>query len=302
MKKEKETAEMPESLDDLQKALEVARASHKLAKKEARDIREALKHTAKVDIELVSLQYKKSRFVSAARKTAVKIAKLRIRKMVASQMRDKLKAETIESVNATPVVKVVKKRTPSVKAAAPAVEAVAAAPEATKTKRPYTRKQPVENPEVKAAEAEVEVLAVPTPVAAPVEPVAEKKTRKPRTPKAEATPAPAAPPVVKERKKREAKPPVEEAPKEGLLQIEGVGAAVATALTNGGIVTLEDLAASPYDRLKEILKNNRLYIPDPASWAYQAKLILEGRMDELAAIQTELKASRGRKRDKTTAE
>ncbi|NJN35077.1 MAG: hypothetical protein HC817_13275, partial [Saprospiraceae bacterium] len=81
-------------------------------------------------------------------------------------------------------------------------------------------------------------------------------------------------------------------PADGLLMIEGIGAGVNTVLLEGGITTFEALSKASYDTLKGLMLANKLYLPDPTTWAKQATLVVENRFDELNALQAELKAGK----------
>ena len=93
----------------------------------------------------------------------------------------------------------------------------------------------------------------------------------------------------------EAAPTEEEAapaPPDDLVSLEGIGPKVQTLLGEAGINTFSDLASTGTDRLEEILEANGLQFMDPASWPEQAKLASEGKLDELQALQDQLKGGR----------
>ena len=77
-----------------------------------------------------------------------------------------------------------------------------------------------------------------------------------------------------------------------LLIIEGIGPKVLDYLKNAGISTFEQLAVSDTDYLKSILKANRNYISNPSTWAAQAQLVLDGKIEELKTWQVELKSGK----------
>lgn len=117
------------------------------------------------------------------------------------------------------------------------------------------------------------------PKAAPVveELKAEVAAPAPEAPKAEAvapTPAPA---------KSTGKP-------DDLKKIEGIGPKIAEHLNNGGIMTFQELADAPVERLQEILDNAgpRYRMHNPGSWPRQSALAAAGKWDELQVLQDEL--------------
>lgn len=64
---------------------------------------------------------------------------------------------------------------------------------------------------------------------------------------------------------------------EGLLQIDGIGPKVASLLAAAGITSLDELAATDQERLREILApaGPRYRAMNPASWPEQARRLLE---------------------------
>ncbi|RME37460.1 MAG: 50S ribosomal protein L27 [Deltaproteobacteria bacterium] len=109
-----------------------------------------------------------------------------------------------------------------------------------------------------------------------------KKTEKPKAeqPKAEA-PAAAAP----------AKSTGET---DDLRKIEGIGPKIASILAEAGIDTYAKLAATDPDKIREILAEagSRYKSHDPTTWPKQAALAAEGKWEELAALQDQLKGGR----------
>lgn len=79
-----------------------------------------------------------------------------------------------------------------------------------------------------------------------------------------------------------------------LTVIEGIGPKIAELLAADGITTFAALAATPADRLKEILLagGRRFAIADPATWPQQAALAASGDKAGLAALQESLKGGR----------
>ncbi len=74
-----------------------------------------------------------------------------------------------------------------------------------------------------------------------------------------------------------------------LTLIEGIGAKIATVLNENGIQNFKQLAALSADAIKGILKNKRLGFADPSTWAEQAQLAVDGKLEELEALKKELK-------------
>ena len=60
------------------------------------------------------------------------------------------------------------------------------------------------------------------------------------------------------------------------------------------MVTLQDLAVTPLEKLKEVLEaaGSRYRMHDPTTWPEQANLAAEGRMDELKTLQDSLKGGK----------
>jgi predicted flap endonuclease-1-like 5' DNA nuclease len=78
-----------------------------------------------------------------------------------------------------------------------------------------------------------------------------------------------------------------------LKLIEGIGPKIAGILAAAGITTFAQLAATDGSRLKEIIAQAGLTaLADPASWPEQAALAAAGKLDELNALQDQLKGGR----------
>ncbi len=97
--------------------------------------------------------------------------------------------------------------------------------------------------------------------------------------------------------------PAEEKPKKAakkkaegddLKLIEGVGPKIADLLINAGIVTFADLAATPVEKVSEILDaaGPKFAMHNPATWADQAALARDGKWDELKELQDKLNAGK----------
>ncbi len=77
-----------------------------------------------------------------------------------------------------------------------------------------------------------------------------------------------------------------------LKAIEGVGPKIASLLAGKGYATYAALSKADPKALDEILRDASLAMADPATWPHQARLLAEGKMDELAALQENLKGGR----------
>jgi len=75
-----------------------------------------------------------------------------------------------------------------------------------------------------------------------------------------------------------------------LVIIEGIGPKAAEALVAAGIDTFAKLANASAESVKEILdaSTNKVQHLDPTTWAQQAQLAADGKMDELKKLQDEL--------------
>ena len=94
----------------------------------------------------------------------------------------------------------------------------------------------------------------------------------------------------------EATPKVAKAKKGGddLTLIEGVGPKAAEALVAAGIDTFAKLAATTVDEVNAALDASASKVQhlDPTTWAQQAQLAADGKMDELKKLQDELNGGR----------
>ncbi|WKL42746.1 50S ribosomal protein L21 [Flavobacterium sp. ZE23DGlu08] len=94
----------------------------------------------------------------------------------------------------------------------------------------------------------------------------------------------------KAEKVAEAKAPKAAKKADDLKIIEGVGPKAAEALVEAGITTFSKLAKTSADAVKAILEasESKLSHLDPTTWAQQAQLAADGKMDELKKLQDEL--------------
>ena len=82
--------------------------------------------------------------------------------------------------------------------------------------------------------------------------------------------------------------------RDDLKRIEGVGPKIEKMLNDDLIYTWAELATTPVDRLRAILRKggDRYKMHDPKSWPDQAKLAAEGRWKELEELQDLLDGGR----------
>ena len=75
-----------------------------------------------------------------------------------------------------------------------------------------------------------------------------------------------------------------------LVIIEGIGPKAAEVLVAAGIDTFAKLASTDATKVKEILEASTAKVShlDPTTWAQQAQLAADGKMDELKKLQDEL--------------
>ena len=95
--------------------------------------------------------------------------------------------------------------------------------------------------------------------------------------------------------KAEAKAPKAKTAKgDDLKIIEGIGPKAAEALVDGGIDTFVKLAAASVASVNAILdaSTSKVQHLDPTTWAQQAQLAADGKMDELKKLQDELNGGR----------
>jgi large subunit ribosomal protein L17 len=76
--------------------------------------------------------------------------------------------------------------------------------------------------------------------------------------------------------------------------IEGIGPKIAETLVAAGIVTFADLAATTAEKVKEILDaaEGNFNAADATTWAEQAQLAADGKMDQLKELQDKLNGGR----------
>ncbi len=77
-----------------------------------------------------------------------------------------------------------------------------------------------------------------------------------------------------------------------LTIIEGIGPKVQSILNSHNIYSFSDLVQTTTDSMRQILKTHKLSMIDPTTWAEQAHLVIENKMDELKALQVELKGGK----------
>lgn len=82
--------------------------------------------------------------------------------------------------------------------------------------------------------------------------------------------------------------------KDDLSIIEGIGPKIAEVLNQNGINSFAELATKTADEIKALLDaaEGNFNAANPSTWAEQAKMAAEGKMDELKAWQDELKGGK----------
>ncbi|MEL7159571.1 MAG: 50S ribosomal protein L21, partial [Bacteroidota bacterium] len=80
-------------------------------------------------------------------------------------------------------------------------------------------------------------------------------------------------------------------PEDDLKVVEGIGPKIESVLKASGITTLDTLATTSIERLREVLDaaGSRFKSHDPKTWPVQAGLAADGKLAELKAWQQELK-------------
>jgi len=83
---------------------------------------------------------------------------------------------------------------------------------------------------------------------------------------------------------------VKSAKKDDLRKIEGIGPKIAKILQEEKIISFQDLASAPVEKLKEVLQKAgpRFKMHSPLTWPQQAQLAATERWDELKKLQDEL--------------
>lgn len=159
----------------------------------------------------------------------------------------------------------------------------------------------------KGAKDRTFVYVIPEGVENNVAKAAPAKEKK--APVAQAKPAAIAPaaeevavatPVVEEKAKPAAKagkitlPSGKSIKADDLKVIEGIGPKIEQLFHAAGITTWAELASAPVDKMQDILNEAgpRFRIHDPATWAAQAKLAVDGKWDELEVLQDSLQGGR----------
>ncbi|MEZ4645217.1 MAG: helix-hairpin-helix domain-containing protein [Chloroflexota bacterium] len=101
------------------------------------------------------------------------------------------------------------------------------------------------------------------------------------------------PEIVTEAAPEETAPPAPVKP-DDLTKIEGIGPKISELLSNAGILTFAQLAATDLAQISQILEDAgpRFQLADPSTWAQQASLAAAGNWEALAIFQDELKGGR----------
>lgn len=82
--------------------------------------------------------------------------------------------------------------------------------------------------------------------------------------------------------------------KDDLTKVEGIGKKIEVLLNKSGIISYKQLSKSTVKKLKQILEEagSKFSMHNPGTWPKQAKLAADGKWDELAALQKELKGGK----------
>ena len=82
--------------------------------------------------------------------------------------------------------------------------------------------------------------------------------------------------------------------RDDLKLIEGIGPKIEEMLNEGGLTTFASVADAPTERIQAILDEGgpRYRVHDPSSWAQQARLAADGKMDELQDLKDRLSGGR----------
>jgi predicted flap endonuclease-1-like 5' DNA nuclease len=87
-------------------------------------------------------------------------------------------------------------------------------------------------------------------------------------------------------------PEVTPAAPDDLTKIEGIGLKISSWLKEAGIITFAQLAATPPEKLEEILLNAGHRITNPGTWPEQAALAAAGKWAEFETLQDNLHGGR----------
>jgi len=83
-----------------------------------------------------------------------------------------------------------------------------------------------------------------------------------------------------------------EAEPDDLTRVEGIGPKMSSVLRGAGIETFEELAETEPNRLRQLLREERLQFADPTTWPEQAALAAAGAWADLEALQEKLSGGR----------
>ena len=88
------------------------------------------------------------------------------------------------------------------------------------------------------------------------------------------------------------KPAMQPEKPDDLTKIEGIGPKINILLNEAGIATYSQLASADSGMLEEIITKAGLHMVNVSTWQEQAALAADGKWDELATLQEELKGGR----------
>ena len=84
----------------------------------------------------------------------------------------------------------------------------------------------------------------------------------------------------------------ETATPDDLTKIEGIGPKISATMGAAGVTTFAQMAATPVERLEEILKDAGIRLGKPSTWSEQANFAAEGQWGALKTLQDELQGGR----------
>lgn len=243
----------------------------------------AMKDTSKSDLDILELEYQRIKFRRKSRKMALKIAKIRLKVWAKTHDEEvkvyQLSETAIEEAMQKETQKAEKKADKDKKTVKD-VKVKIAKDVKVKGVKDVKIREVKKVPKIiliKEVKADKEdVPAVAKPIAKPIEP--QKPPRKPRRSSAEVQAEKAA--------NKQA------LGGDNFSLIEGIGEKVTQTLHAGGINTFAQLAAADFETLKGIMRAAKNRLATPATWAEQAKLVIENKFEELKALQNTLKGGR----------
>lgn len=258
----------------------------------------AMKDTSKSDLEILELEYERIKYRRKSRKVSLKIAKIRLKvwakthdeevkvyQLSETAMEEAMQKETqkaekkaVKDKKAVKAVKVKAVKDVKVKAAKDVKVKAAKDVKVKGVKDVKIRKVKKAPKIILIKEVKENIPTITKSTEKATEPKPQKPPRKPRRSSAEVQAEKAA--------NKQA------LGGDNFSIIEGIGEKVTQTLHAGGIHTFAQLAAADYETLKGIMRAAKNRLATPATWAEQAKLVIENKFEELKALQNTLKGGR----------